>query len=107
MTPADLAALAAYCIAWGTLVDVQNKINQLQDAAVKEKNSAASAYLLKTGFGNLIVSPLMAVRNRAMEQINTFGAKFGLTPADRGRINVPEASKEDEFEELLSRNRDN
>jgi|WetSurMetagenome_2_1015567.scaffolds.fasta_scaffold610611_2 P27 family predicted phage terminase small subunit len=100
ITPADRTMLAAYCIAWGTIVDTQKQLNKLQDKAIAEGKDITSAYLIKTSEGAK-TSPLMAIRAKALEQLNQFGAKFGLTPSDRSRIEMPEQTKEDELDEFL------
>lgn len=100
ITPADRAALASYCIAWGTVVDIQRQLNKLQERAITEGKDITSAYLMKTANGAM-VSPLMSIRARALEQVNQFGAKFGLTPSDRGRIEMPDQTKEDELDAFL------
>jgi P27 family predicted phage terminase small subunit len=101
VTQADRAALAAYCIAWGTVVDTQRQLNKLQEKALLEGKDISSAYLMKTATGAM-VSPLISIRARAMEQVNQFAAKFGLTPSDRGKIEMPEQTKEDELDEFLN-----
>jgi P27 family predicted phage terminase small subunit len=101
ITPADRAGLAGYCIAWGTVVDVQRQLNKIQDEAIRTGKDVSNSYLLKTSKGDVIKSPLVIIRDRALDQVNQFGAKFGLTPSDRGRIEMPEQVKEDELDEFL------
>jgi P27 family predicted phage terminase small subunit len=107
-TKIDRAALSAYCQAYGRWVDCELKIKEIQAEAAKNGKDSINAYLLKTQSGNIIINPLMSVSNRALEQMRQFLTEFGLTPVSRTRINTDaDTRKEDEFEELLSRNRDN
>jgi P27 family predicted phage terminase small subunit len=104
----DRAALAAYCQAYGRWVDCELKIKEIQAEAIKNSKDSINAYLLKTQAGNVIINPLLSVSNKALEQMRQFLTEFGLTPVSRTRINTDmDTKQEDEFEELLSRNREN
>jgi P27 family predicted phage terminase small subunit len=106
MTQADRAILAAYCLVWGTIVDVQRQINKLQDAAIKAGKDPSNAYLIK-GEEKIYLNPLMRIRSNSLAELNTFAAKLGLSPSDRGKIEMPEQKMEDEFEKFLQDNRVN
>jgi P27 family predicted phage terminase small subunit len=53
-------------------------------------------YLYKTTNGNLIISPLLSVSNKAMEQMHKFLTEFGMTPASRSRIIVDKSNQIDD-----------
>jgi P27 family predicted phage terminase small subunit len=73
MAKIDRDALAAYCQAYARYVKYER--------IVAEKGE-----LYKTAAGNVIISPALAVANRALEQMRQFMAEFGLTPSSRARI---------------------
>lgn len=98
----DRAALAAYCQAYGGWVEVSKRINEIQDEALKANKDSTNAYLLKTQAGNVIISPLLSVRNRFMEQMRQFLSEFGMTPVSRSRINIEKESKEDDLDKFLN-----
>jgi len=102
MTHVDRAALAGYCQAYGRWVQAENKIKKLTDALVANKKDAADAYLLKTQAGNVIISPLLSVANRCMEEMHKFLVEFGMTPSSRTRLQVNPQNKEDELDEFLN-----
>lgn len=87
-TEADRGALAAYCAAYSRWAAAEAQVKEL-GAVVKSPN------------GYPIVNPWLSIANKAMEQMKAFGSEFGLTPASRTRIHVPDAPKEvdpaDEF----------
>jgi len=106
ISPADRSALTACCIAWGTVVECQNQLNKLRDAAVKAGKEPANAYLMKND-EKLIRNPLLTIRSQALAEYNTFAAKFGLTPSDRGKIEMPTDTREDELDDFLNTGRMN
>jgi P27 family predicted phage terminase small subunit len=102
-TKVDRASLAAYCQVYGRWVEVENKINELTSKATESGGDASNAYLLKTQAGNVIISPLLSVANRCLEQMHTFANEFGLSPVSRSRITATAKPKEeaDPLEKLL------
>jgi P27 family predicted phage terminase small subunit len=107
-TKVDRASLAAYCQAYGRWVETENKINALtlkaENTIDKEGNhgDASNAYLLKTQAGNVIISPLLSIANRAMDQMHEFANEFGLSPVSRSRIDAtPKGKEKSDFEKLL------
>lgn len=101
-TKIDRASLAAYCQVYGRWVETENKINELIDKAAKTGGDASNAYLLKTQAGNVIISPLLSVANRCLEQMKAFLIEFGMTPVSRSRINLAPKEEKDPLEELLN-----
>ena len=103
LNPNYRADFADYCQSWGMLVDVENKLKELNRKAVEVGGDASNAYLLKTQAGNVIISPLLSVRHRLLEQVSQLGAKFGLSPADQTQIHlVPDPKQVDPMEALLN-----
>jgi P27 family predicted phage terminase small subunit len=106
-TKVDRASLAAYCQVYGRWVETENKINELTTKAIESGGDASNAYLLKTQAGNVIISPLLSVANRCLEQMKTFLVEFGMTPVSRSRINLAQKDKDiDPLEELLNEPQD-
>ena len=102
-TKVDRASLAAYCQAYGRWVEVENTINKLTNKEIDGGGDVSKAYLLKTQAGNVIISPLLSVANRCMEQMRVFLVEFGMTPVSRSRINAQPKEKEvDPMEKLLN-----
>ena len=107
-TKIDRASLAAYCQAYGRWVETEFKLNELTAKAIESGGDASNAFLLKTQAGNVIISPLLSVANRCLEQMHTFLIEFGMTPVSRTRIStVNKAETGDALEDLLSKGRQN
>lgn len=85
LTQLDRAVLAGYCQQWARWMEMEKLL--------KEKGP-----LYKTKKENIIVSPVLAVANRALELMLKFGTELGLTASSRSRITVPE--REDNFDEF-------
>jgi len=100
-TKIDRVSLAAYCQVYGRWVETENKINEITEKAIESGGDASNAYLLKTQAGNVIISPLLSVANRCLEQMHTFLIEFGMSPVSRGRINIAKDEKEDDMEKFM------
>lgn len=84
----DRDALGAYCQAYARYVKYEK--------IVMEKGE-----LYKTAAGNVIMSPALAVANRALEQMRQFMAEFGLTPSSRARITLEPPGEMTPLEKVL------
>lgn len=90
LTVVDRAALAAYCVAWATMVKATEELE-------------TGKMVIETSFGNLVQNPWLQVRNRAADDVKKFAVEFGMTPSSRSRV-VSNAPKElSEFEKYLQR----
>ena len=89
LTQIDRAALAAYCTSWETYV--------LADKVIREKGLT-----IVTPKGHEQQRPEISIRNKALEQMRTFLSEFGMTPASRTKISVPEraVNTENPFKEI-------
>ena len=103
----DRVHFAEYCQCVGMLAEVEAKINELTMKAEQSGGDASNAYLLKTQAGNVIISPLLSVRNRLIEQVHMLGCEFGMTPVSRSRITIKDQNKEDELDAFLNSNKVN
>lgn len=87
LSAADKAALAIYCQSWATMVAAQ--------LAVRKKGA-----IVNSPNGFRIQNPYLSVANSAAKQLAKMLGEFGLTPASRSRVHVPEKpprSKADDF----------
>ena len=89
LTVVDRAALVTYCQAWARWVDAEANIEQYGSVLKAKK----SEYFQ--------VSPYITISKQSALLVKAFCQEFGLTPASRTRISVPEPPKEDKFEDWL------
>lgn len=82
----DRAIFAGYCIAWATAKEAQEALAETDLTQDTTGGRAASAWL--------------RVRDKALDQVKSFGAEFGLSPSSRTRIGAeqpkskPKAAKQ-------------
>lgn len=92
ITQLDRAALAAYCQAYARWVEAEQRIKELNEAGKKNGTKGAGLYdLTPNGFKQMSV--WLQISNRATEQMHRWMAEFGMTPANRAKIQqaqVPE-----------------
>ena len=82
LTKRDRMLLAALCDAWADFHECEKVIKE-----------DGLTYI--TGGGILANHPLIVTKHKARDQINKFGAKFGLSPTDRCQMEKPvDESKE-------------
>lgn len=93
VTIVDGPTLAAYCQAVAEIEEC--------DRALAEKGMT---YVTPTGF--IRPRPEVQIRQMAFQRMIAAAGRFGLTPSDRTRFNVPTVDpSDDEFGEFLSRGR--
>jgi P27 family predicted phage terminase small subunit len=88
----DRSSLLIYCQAVGDVWELTKKMEG-QPFVIEKGNNCAQA------------NPLMALRARAMDQVFKYSQMFGLNPASRSRIQLPDGKDADD-DEFLNRNRD-
>lgn len=95
LTVIDGMALATLCEEYATYVWAQG---------VLAENGHTHEYTNKAGEPNTVARPEVAIAHRALTNIKTLCAEFGLTPSARSRMRVelPKAEK-DEYEEYRKR----
>lgn len=86
----DRSALAVYCASWAQWVEAEGKL-------------ANQGRVLETDRGYRYANPWVGIANKALDNVRQFAIHFGLTPAARGRIALPEKPPEDPFEEFISK----
>lgn len=74
LTEIDSQALAGYCQTWQRWREAEQKIKEY-------------GMVIKGRGGFPIISPFVAVANRAMNQMKAFLIEFGMTPSSRSRVN--------------------
>lgn len=74
LTEIDGQALAGYCQTWARWREAEEKIREF-------------GMVIKGRGGFPIISPFVAVANRAMNQMKAFLIEFGMTPSARSRVN--------------------
>lgn len=90
ITNLDRACLAAYCQAYGRWYAAEKKLNNIEKALYKTHNN------------NVIISPMLSIANRAMEQMHRLATEFGFTPSSRTRVSTIESEGDDPLDKLLS-----
>lgn len=83
LTMIDVAALAAYCQAYGRWLTAERAI-----AAMAERDQLTGGLMIKTTKGNAIQNPLVGTSNTASRDMVKYAAEFGLTPSARARIGL-------------------
>ena len=76
LTEVDSQAFAAYCQTWARWREAEDKIKEF-------------GMVIKGRGGYPIISPFVAVANRAMNQMKAFLIEFGMTPSARSRVTGP------------------
>ena len=75
LTEIDGAALATYCQAWARWREAEDQITKF-------------GMVIKGKGGFPVLSPYVAVANRAMAQMKGFLVEFGMTPSARSRVHA-------------------
>jgi P27 family predicted phage terminase small subunit len=88
LTRVDRAALAAYCQAWSTWVDAVKRLREEGQTIISDK-------------GYVYQHPLVAIRDKAVEQMRRFMVEFGMTPSSRSRVKAEKPETVDELERIL------
>lgn len=95
LTRIDRAALSAYCQAYSTWWEMERDIAEHGVTQLNMRSMLESE------------RPQVKIRDRALGQMKSFLVEFGLTPASRTRVSVPEkpVDKKNDFLEALKRGR--
>lgn len=88
LTSIDRAALAAYCAAYARWVDGQKLLDK-------------GGMTTLTPQGMVMVSPYVTIVNKAVDQMVSIAAQFGMTPASRARVSADREPPKDAFDEFL------
>jgi P27 family predicted phage terminase small subunit len=88
LTVVDRSAFAGYCMAWGRWVEAEQALKK-------------TGPVVRAPSGYPILSPYLAVANRALEHMRMFLIEFGMTPASRAKLSVRPYDDEDPFEQWM------
>jgi P27 family predicted phage terminase small subunit len=88
-TVVDKYALAMFCVAAGRWMEAEAKLKE------------SGPVLLSKATGNLYQNPYLHVANRAWDQMRQMFGEFGLTPAERSRLQVMVEEQEPSLAEQL------
>ena len=80
LTLVDQGGFAVYCQAYAELIEAE-------DALLKGGRTQTT----KDGYSRK--SPWLSIRDEAWKKMNQAAQQFGLTPASRSRIEIPEATQ--------------
>jgi P27 family predicted phage terminase small subunit len=94
LTSVDRDALALYCQAFARWRETENalaKSTVIIRTNVKRDEETGEI----VGGGNWIQNPLLAIANKAFEQMSKLQAEFGMTPSSRTRVSIakPDAQR--------------
>jgi P27 family predicted phage terminase small subunit len=87
-TVLDKAEFAAYCQAWGRWVEAEEALRQYGAVIVTPNKMLAQ-------------SPYLSIANRAMADMRSAAASFGMTPSSRGKVKADKPAEKDEFAEMF------
>ncbi len=87
-THVDKYALAMFCAAAGRWIDAELMLKSQELVLVSEA-------------GNNYHNPLLSIANKSWEQMRQMLGQFGLSPAERARIVVPDKGKEADLADIL------
>src|SRR5262245_27314232 len=82
LTIVDRSAFGAYCMAGGRWVEAEGALRK-------------TGPVVKAPSGYPMLSPYLAVANRALEHMRMFLIEFGMTPASRAKLAVRPYEEED------------
>ncbi|MDQ5977453.1 MAG: hypothetical protein QG602_425 [Verrucomicrobiota bacterium] len=89
LNPVDRAALGVYCEAVARLEESTVALR-----ALEEKMTAGTISADEIGQAQWRINTLSGKRRLAAQEVLKFGQDFGLTPASRGKITVPDPQTE-------------
>lgn len=84
----DRALLAAYCQCWARYVRAEADIT-------------ANGTTFETDKGYEGPRPAVGIAAKMIQQMTVLSAKFGLTPSDRGRMQLPESIEKTDDEKII------
>ena len=89
LTQVDMAALAGYCQSYARWAEAERALR-------------VHGLVMETPSGYAQQRPEVSISQKERQLMRAFAAEFGLSPSSRGRLSVPGAKIEDEFEAVLS-----
>lgn len=85
LTRVDMAALGAYCAAFGRWVEAEKALKQ-------------EGLTVTTPNGHVQKSPWLTIADKALDQLRKYIVEFGLSPASRTKVSAqPKEDTEEDF----------
>ncbi len=95
LTEVDMAAMVGYCESWAQYKKAMQFIHKHNEVYPIKNKDGSVKYLQQV--------PQVSIANKALANIRAAGSQFGLSPGDRGRLQVPGAAEDDDPMEQLIR----
>lgn len=89
LSSVDRAALHAYCLSWERYIVAEQHLAE-EGAVIYERGTSKR-------------NPWALESNQAFDRLHKIAQEFGLTPASRSRVNVPEPGSTDSLKLFLSK----
>lgn len=88
ITPSDRASMAAYCSAYATYIESDERLK-------------TEPWTTTTARGGSRPNPLFKIRDDALKLMNKFASEFGLTPSARARVKGASAPNQTDLFDIL------
>ena len=85
----DRAMISMWCQCWGMYVE-----------AIRDIRAHGTTYSKEDGYEGQ--RPSVSIMNKMIEKMTALSARFGMTPSDRSRINVPKPEEKSAFADFLA-----
>jgi len=89
ITKLDISSLMAVCMEWGVYCEAMDLLSAQGLQVTDEK-------------GNLQTNPARKIASDAFKNCKSMCIEFGMTPASRTKIELPEKPKSNDLEDLLN-----
>ncbi len=110
LTKVDIVALAAYCECFANWVDITVKLQRtglyIKSPIKRDKSQMIDGKMVEGKIlsgGNIVQSPLWAIKNRAELEMRKWMVEFGMTPSSRSNVQATEKKKNDPLAEFMAR----
>ena len=87
MSDIDVAALTAYCDAFGEWVAARRAF-----ALIQERNKITGGFMVRTPNGGVQIAPLVSIIRAARSDMVRFASEFGMTPSARAGMDIDVSS---------------
>jgi P27 family predicted phage terminase small subunit len=96
MSEADRSAFTSYCQAYGTMMQAEREIHEMQ------KSGDINGLLQYLDNGRIVENPLLSIARKARSEVVKYAIEFGMTPSSRSKITAMKigGKKENPFEKL-------
>jgi len=102
----EVPMLANYCQLWSRLMEVNDRINELQNNPIKDEESGivhADHLIVTSPKGYAQQNALIGIYNTTAKEMRAIMIEFGMSPSARSRMNIKPIEKESALEKLRKR----